>query len=107
MGHPINKTKPNHIPISLLRTPIARSRSPHSEMEYSIFSPTGLVLVARNTQSLIQFCRGYLDSPDETDLDTVHQTELTTPCKRFPHFNLQVRTQFCVDPEPVGHLLNS
>jgi hypothetical protein len=67
-------------------------------MEHSIFSPTGLVLVARNTQSLIQFFCGHLDSPDETDLDTAHQTELTTPCKPFPHFNLQVRTKFCVDP---------
>jgi hypothetical protein len=63
------------------------------------FSPTGLVLVARNTQSLIQFCGGLLDSPDETGLDTAHQTELTTPWKPCPHFNLQVRTQFCVDPE--------
>jgi hypothetical protein len=68
-------------------------------MKNTILSPTGLVLVARNTQRLIKFCRGHLDSPDETGLDTAHQTELTTPCKHFLHFNLQVRTSFCIDPE--------
>jgi hypothetical protein len=57
-------------------------------MENSIFSPTSLVLVAGNTQSLIQFCHGQLGSPDETESGTAHLTELATPCKPSSHSNL-------------------
>jgi hypothetical protein len=68
-------------------------------MKNAIFSPTSLVLVAGNTQSLIRFCHGHLDSRDETESATAHQSELTTPCKPLSYINLQVRTSFCVDPE--------
>ena len=45
-------------------------------MKNAVFSPTGQCFVASNTNCLVQFLDRYLDSPDESDLDTVHQTEM-------------------------------
>jgi hypothetical protein len=45
-------------------------------MKNAVFSPTGQCFVASNTNCLVQFLDRYLDSPDETDLDTVHQIEM-------------------------------
>lgn len=91
VGNPINKTTPNQIPNSTLGRPIARSRNRHSQMESCSFSPTDIVLVARTIQRVIQFRRGHPGIPVETELDTAHQTLLTTFRNPLSHRDSRVR----------------
>jgi hypothetical protein len=63
--------------------------------------PTGQRFVASNTNCLVQFLRGHLGSPDETDLDTVHQTEMAPFRKPKTANNFDPRSSFCAEPSLV------
>ena len=67
-------------------------------MKNTFFSPTGQRFVASNTNCLVQFLRGHLGSPDETDLDTAHQTEMAPFRKPKTANNFDPRSSFCAEP---------
>jgi hypothetical protein len=71
-------------------------------MKNTFFSPTGQCFVASNTNCLVQFLSGHLGSPDETDLDTVHQTEMAPFRKPKTVNNLTRRTSFCAEPKSTA-----
>jgi hypothetical protein len=76
VNNAINLTAVNHVPAPALGASMARGRRRQLQMKNTFFSPTGQCFVASNTDCLVQFLSGHLGSPDETDLDTVHQTEM-------------------------------
>jgi len=67
-------------------------------MKNTFFSPTRQRFVASNTNCLVQFLRGHLGSPDETDLDTAHQTEMAPFRKPKTANNFDPRSSFCAEP---------
>jgi hypothetical protein len=66
-------------------------------MKNTFFSATAQCFVASNTNCLVQFSGGHFGTPDETDLDTAHQTE-TAPFRK-PKDNLIPRTPSCAEPQ--------
>jgi len=95
----INLTSPNHVPVPTLGTSMAGGRWRQPQMKNTFFSPTGQRFVASNTNCLVQFLRGHLGSPDETDLDTVHQTEMAPFRKPKTANNFDPRSSFCAEPD--------
>jgi hypothetical protein len=84
----------HYVTVPALRTSIAGRRSRQPQMKNTIFSPAFQRLVASNPNCLVQFSRGHLGSPDESDLDTAHQTEVTTPRKQPTALNLRSALHF-------------
>ena len=73
-------------------------------MKNTFFSPTRQRFVASNTNCLVQFLRGHLGSPDETDLDTAHQTEMAPFRKPKTANNFDPRSSFCAEPENLASI---
>ena len=77
---------------------MARGRRRQMQIKNFFFSPKGQCFTASNTNCFIQFLSDQLVSPDETDLHTIHQTEMAPFREPRIANNFDPRTSFCEEP---------
>ena len=98
VNNAIDLTAMNHLPAPALRASMARGRRRQMQIKNFFFSPKGQCFTASNTNCFIQFLSDQLVSPDETDLHTIHQTEMAPFREPRIANNFDPRTSFCEEP---------